>query len=134
ADSEALAKARTDSARAGGSQSRDGQMRPGQQPQQQLANGRPQPSDASRQDSARPQDPSQSRPSPAAGQRSSDEQLAERSRTLSKDVDQLSHRLADQQAQSGAQQVGAARQHVDSSAQDMSQRQAASAASQMDRA
>ena len=72
--------------------------------------------------------------SPLTGRRPSPEELAERSRALSRDVDQLAHRLAAEQAQSGAQRVGAARQHVDSSAQAMSQRQAGPAASEMDRA
>lgn len=86
-----------------------------------------------RPDSARtdPSNANQSRPPEG---RQSGEQLADRSRALSRDVDQLAKRLAAEKAQTGAQRVGAARGHVDSSAQAMSGRDAAAAASQMDRA
>ena len=69
-----------------------------------------------------------------AGARQSPEQLTERSRALSHDVDQLSKRLAAEKAPTGAQRVGAARQHVDSSTQAMSGRDAPAAAGQMDQA
>ncbi len=146
-DSATLARARSDSAPPPSGPARTTQPQQGQTPQQQLAAGQSPQNDPSHPDPARQQDPTRSRdpaqstaatpqPSPGAqsGQRGSDQQLAERSHQLSKDVDQLSHRLADQQAQSGAQQVGAAREHVDSSAQEMSDRQTASAANQMDHA
>ncbi len=71
---------------------------------------------------------------PAPSPQGAEQQLANRSRDLSRDVGQLAKRLADAQAQTGAHQVGAARERVDSSAQAMSGRDAQTAASQMDRA
>ena len=66
---------------------------------------------------------------PPAGQ-----QLADRSRDLSRDVDQLAKRLSAAQAPTGAREVGAARGHVDSSAQAMQESNAQTAATEMDRA
>jgi len=135
ADSAALAKARSDSAHAAATAARKGDL-PLSQSEPQLANNRPAQPASPRQDATRQPETAklQSGTPPSAGQRPSDEQLTERSRALSKDVEQLAQRLAEQQAQTGAQQVSAARDHVDSSAQAMSQRQTANAASQMDRA
>jgi len=70
---------------------------------------------------------------PGAGRQSSD-QLADRSRALSHDVQDLAKRLAADKAQTGAQRVGAARDHVDSSAQAMAGRDATKASTQMDQA
>jgi hypothetical protein len=63
-----------------------------------------------------------------------DRQLTERSRDLSRDVDKLAKRLAAAQASTGAREVGAAREHVDSSAQAMQGRNQQTAATEMDRA
>lgn len=80
------------------------------------------------------QDAQQSAQSQQGAGRQSSEQLAERSRSLSRDVDDLAKRLSADKAQTGAQRVGAARDHVDSSAQAMSGRDASKASSQMDQA
>jgi hypothetical protein len=69
----------------------------------------------------------------SAGQQSPD-QLAGRSRSLSRDIDDLAKRLSADKAQTGAQRVGAAREHVDTSAQAMAGRDASKASSQMDQA
>jgi len=63
-----------------------------------------------------------------------EQQLADRSRDLSRDVEQLAKRLSAAQASTGAREVGAARGHVDSSAQAMQSSNAQTAATEMDRA
>lgn len=73
-------------------------------------------------------------PSQSGAARQSPNQLADRSRALSHDVEDLAKRLAADKAQTGAQRVGAARDHVDSSAQAMSGRDPSTASSQMDQA
>jgi hypothetical protein len=78
--------------------------------------------------------PSAADQSQSGATRQSPNQLADRSRALSHDVEDLAKRLAADKAQTGAQRVGAARDHVDSSAQAMSGHDANTASSQMDQA
>ncbi len=61
-------------------------------------------------------------------------ELAERARALSHEVQQLSSRLAAEQAETGAKQVAAARSPIDSSTQDLAQRNPGAAAGATDRA
>jgi hypothetical protein len=62
------------------------------------------------------------------------QQLAERARALSRQVQQLSSRLAAEQAEAGAKGVEAARSPLDSSAQALAQRNAGAAAGATERA
>jgi hypothetical protein len=124
-----------DSARSGG---RDA-ARTDTRAQDRAENGaspRPSP-DSSGAPSAAPSAPS-APSAPGAAQRPGPDQpgaqLADRSRALSRDAEQLAKRLAAEKAQTGAQRVGAARDRVDSSAQSMAGRDASTAAGQMDRA
>ncbi len=80
------------------------------------------------------QEGQQSAQSQQGAGRQSPDQLAERSRSLSRDIDDLAKRLSADKGQTGAQRVSAAREHVDTSAQAMAGRDASKASSQMDQA
>jgi hypothetical protein len=106
-----------------------GQQSHQQSPQQAAQLSSPQSQQQSQQQEAQ----ESAQPQQSAGHQSQD-QLAERSRSLSRDIDDLAKRLSSDKAQTGAQRVGAARDHVDTSAQAMAGRDASKASSQMDQA
>jgi hypothetical protein len=113
----------------------ESQPSPSQQPTGQQGSQQSQTSQQSQQSQQAAQsDAQQSTPSQQGAARQSPDQLAQRSRSLSHDVEDLAKRLSADKAQTGAQRVGAARDHVDSSAQAMSGQDASKASSQMDQA
>lgn len=113
----------------GGAEARGPPRDSAQQPRTSAGGTPPQPSTAG---GTTAQQPPTAAPSGAG--RQSPDQLADRSRSLSRDVEDLAKRLSADKAQTGAQRVGAARDHVDSSAQAMAGRDAGKASSQMDQA
>jgi hypothetical protein len=115
-------------------QASEQQAQASQRPSQSSSQQSPQSQQSQQSQQEAQQDAQQSAQSPPGAGRQSPEQLAERSRSLSRDVDDLAKRLSADKAQTGAQRVGAARNHVDSSAQAMSGRDASKASSQMDQA
>jgi hypothetical protein len=118
-------------------QASEQQAQSSQRPSQSSSQRSPQ-SQSQQSPQSQPQEAQQDAQQPAQSQqgagRQSSDQLAERSRSLSRDVDDLAKQLSADKAQTGAQRVGAAREHVDSSAQAMTGRDASKASSQMDQA